>query len=82
VCALARSLVMNPPLLLADEPTGNLDDRTGQQIVELLHEIVAESQISVVVVTHNHQLAASMSRRLIMDEGRLLHDSEQTAVAP
>ena len=80
--ALARSLVMNPPLLLADEPTGNLDDRTGQQIVELLHEIVAESQISVVVVTHNHQLAASMSRRLIMDEGRLLHDSEQTAVAP
>jgi lipoprotein-releasing system ATP-binding protein len=80
--ALARSLVMNPPLLLADEPTGNLDDRTGQQIVELLHEIVAESQISVVVVTHNHQLAASMSRRLVMDEGRLLHDSEQTPAAP
>ena len=80
--AVARALASKPTIIFADEPTGNLDDRTGQQIVELLHEIVAESQISVVVVTHNHQLAASMSRRLIMDEGRLLHDSEQTSVAP
>lgn len=69
--ALARALVMRPRLLLADEPTGNLDDATGASVFELFHELTSEMDVSVVVVTHNSALAARLGRTLIMTDGTL-----------
>ena len=69
--ALARALVLKPALLLADEPTGNLDQHTGAQVHELLLELNAELSMTMVVVTHNLQLAAQMSRCLTLIDGKL-----------
>jgi lipoprotein-releasing system ATP-binding protein len=80
--ALARALVMEPRLLLADEPTGNLDDKIGEQIFELLRELNEELQISIVVVTHNPRLASVMKRRLVMEGGKLVQNEGQMAVEP
>ncbi len=70
--AIARALVMNPGLLLADEPTGNLDPATATGIFELLLELHAESGSTLVVVTHSHELAARFPRRLEVTDGRLV----------
>jgi lipoprotein-releasing system ATP-binding protein len=69
--ALARALVLRPPLLLADEPTGNLDRKNGEQVHHLLLELNRELGMALVVVTHNLNLAACMSRRETLVEGRL-----------
>lgn len=69
--ALARALVMAPKLLLADEPTGNLDEATGETIFELFSELSSEIGTSVVVVTHNKALAQRMPVRLNMVDGLL-----------
>lgn len=69
--ALARALMMQPRVLLADEPTGNLDAKTGEQIHELLMEVNRKLHMTLVVVTHNESLAARMPRRLQMEEGQL-----------
>ena len=69
--ALARALVMQPALLLADEPTGNLDSASGQQVFELLTELCQTRSMSVAMVTHNMELAASMDRCLTLKDGCL-----------
>lgn len=69
--ALARALVLNPPLLLADEVTGNLDDRTGEEIHRVLFELNARRGITMVVVTHNRSLADRMPRRLVLEGGEV-----------
>jgi len=68
--ALARALVLEPPLLLADEPTGNLDPRTGARIEELLVRANETHGTALVVVTHNEGLAARIGKRLTLIEGR------------
>jgi lipoprotein-releasing system ATP-binding protein len=70
--AIARALVREPTLLLADEPTGNLDRTTARSIAELLVELQAERNAILVVVTHSEPLAASMQRRMELDTGRLV----------
>jgi lipoprotein-releasing system ATP-binding protein len=72
--ALARAMVMKPSLLLADEPTGNLDRRTGEQIHELLVELNRERGSTLLVVTHNPELADLMPRRLRMRDGGAMED--------
>jgi lipoprotein-releasing system ATP-binding protein len=69
--ALARALCLKPRLLLADEPTGNLDPRTADGIHALLADLNARLGITAVVVTHNERLAESLPRRLRLDAGRL-----------
>src|SRR5690242_21310441 len=78
--ALARAMVLEPSLLLADEPTGNLDRSTGEAIHELFLELNQERGSTLLIVTHNPDLAALMPRRLRMvDGGRLV---EETVTAP
>jgi lipoprotein-releasing system ATP-binding protein len=69
--ALARALCLEPRLLLADEPTGNLDPQTAEGIHQLLAELNARMGITAVVVTHNERLAAALPRRLRLVQGRL-----------
>lgn len=70
--ALARALVMNPALLLADEPTGNLDSRAGNLVFDLLHNLCRERQLAVVMVTHNMELAQRMDHVFTLKDGSLL----------
>jgi lipoprotein-releasing system ATP-binding protein len=70
--AIARSLVRQPILLLADEPTGNLDRTTAQSITELMLELQAERNAILVVVTHSIALAATLQRRMELDAGQLV----------
>lgn len=60
--AIARALVTNPPLLLADEPTGNLDNETGKSIIDILFSIVREKKITMIIVTHDEELALKADR--------------------
>jgi len=73
--ALARALIMNPKLLLADEPTGNLDSKTGEGIHQLFLELNRERGMTMLVVTHNPELAAHMPRRYSMVDGRMVEDA-------
>lgn len=75
--ALARALVLEPKLLLADEPTGNLDSRTSDQIHELFFSINKTRGTTIVVVTHNMALADSMPRKVTLRDGRVLHDERR-----
>lgn len=70
--AVARALVMGPKLLLADEPTGNLDERTGRKVQELLLRLNRERGLTTLVATHNEGLAMAMSRRVRMVDGAAL----------
>ncbi|MBW2467193.1 MAG: ABC transporter ATP-binding protein [Deltaproteobacteria bacterium] len=69
--ALARAIIMKPLLLLADEPTGNLDTKTGYKVFQLLQEMSAEYSLSAVMVTHNLELANETNRCLTLADGKL-----------
>ncbi|MFQ1864270.1 ABC transporter ATP-binding protein [Aeromonas veronii] len=69
--AIARAFMTRPSLLLADEPTGNLDSKTGETVIELLFELNRKHGTTLVVVTHDHQLAERCQRQLVMTAGRL-----------
>jgi lipoprotein-releasing system ATP-binding protein len=69
--ALARALVLKPRLLLADEPTGNLDPATGEEIHEMIKSLNRRLRIAAVVVTHNEQLARTLPRRLRLAGGHV-----------
>jgi len=69
--AIARSLVNKPALLLADEPTGNLDTRTSLEIMDLFHELNAEG-MTIVLITHEADIGAHARRRITLRDGRIL----------
>ena len=69
--ALARALLLDPAILLADEPTGNLDSATGERVLELLFEEQARRQLSLVLVTHDQRLAERCQRTLVMHDGKI-----------
>jgi putative ABC transport system ATP-binding protein len=70
--AIARALVGSPQLLLADEPTGNLDSASARQIMDLLARINSEEQMTIIMVTHDQELAARAHRRLYILDGRII----------
>lgn len=78
--AVARALVLNPPLVLADEPTGNLDPVTGDQVAELLFEMNRTRGTTLVVVTHSKHMADQLGRILVLNEGRLHEGDAGSAV--
>lgn len=69
--AVARALVLKPRVILADEPTGNLDPATGESILEILLDLNQQLGVTMVVVTHSEKLAAAMDRTLRLDNGKL-----------
>jgi putative ABC transport system ATP-binding protein len=73
--AIARALVTSPSLLLADEPTGNLDTATGAEVLALLEALNAESGVAVVLVTHDHEVAARARHQIRMRDGLITEDS-------
>ncbi len=78
--AIARALVTEPALLLADEPTGNLDSRTGEEVLALFERLHAEGQ-TIVVVTHDPEVAAHAHRRIVLHDGAVASDERATRPA-
>jgi len=75
--AIARALMLDPPVLLADEPTGNLDSATGGQVIDLIWGLAQTLGLTVVLATHSESLAAQAERRLELRDGRILLDNMQ-----
>jgi lipoprotein-releasing system ATP-binding protein len=73
--ALARSLILQPTVLLADEPTGNLDTTTGLAIHDLLMRLNTEKGVTLILVTHNHEIASRMRRRIHMVDGKVFEEA-------
>ncbi len=78
--AIARALVTGPPMLLADEPTGNLDTRTSLEVLALLQRLNRERGITIVLVTHEHDIAACASRVVTFRDGRIVSDVREKSV--
>ena len=79
--AIARAIIGHPALLLADEPTGNLDSRSGASIVALLREL-NEAGTTIIVITHDNELAASLPRQIAIRDGQLVSDSAHPGGKP
>jgi putative ABC transport system ATP-binding protein len=74
--ALARALALEPALLLADEPTGALDSRSGQEIMQLLRELRESEQLTMVIVTHDATVAGIADRQVELCDGRIVSSKE------
>jgi putative ABC transport system ATP-binding protein len=74
--AIARAIAKRPVIVLADEPTGNLDSKSGQEVIALLHELAADGA-TLVLITHEQQIAESFPRRIAMSDGEIVGDQRQ-----
>lgn len=72
--AVARSLILEPDVLLADEPTGNLDRDTGEGVYQLLQQMNEERGLTVIIVTHNEEIASRLPRRIRLVDGRIVRE--------
>ena len=75
--ALARAFALHPPILLADEPTGNLDSATGRAVLDLLLDLNRQHGTTMVLVTHEQSLADSATRRILMRDGKVVNDDSK-----
>jgi putative ABC transport system ATP-binding protein len=80
--AIARALIQSPGILLADEPTGNLDSKTGKEILEIFHGMHRDRGVTVVIVTHDPTVAAAMPRVIRLADGEIASDGPPGRAAP
>lgn len=73
--SIARALIGNPPIILADEPTGSLDSETEAEILELIQYLNREDGITFLIITHDESVAAIGDRTLVLDDGRLREEA-------
>ncbi len=71
--AIARAFVTRPKILFADEPTGNLDSKTGEQVINLLFDLNRENNTTLVLVSHDEALATRCNRRIHLDTGKIIN---------
>ncbi len=72
--AIARALINDPPILLADEPTGNLDTKTGDEIISLFRRLNADDGVTLIMITHNPEIADKARRRIFIRDGKIVED--------
>ena len=77
--AIARALMTEPPILLADEPTGNLDSRTSVEVMDIFQRLQSERGITVILITHDHDVAQYGSRVVSFKDGHIISDSKNTS---
>jgi len=80
--SIARAFSNNPSILLADEPTGNLDSRNGRHVFELMLKLNRQRGTTLILITHDHELAALADRRIALSDGRVVSDSSSSSGAP
>lgn len=80
--AIARALANEPAILLADEPTGNLDTRTSGEVIQLFQQLNEERQITVILVTHDPEVAHNAHRTITLRDGQVLHDKSRVGILP
>ena len=76
--AVARALVNKPSIILADEPTGNLDSKNGRHIFELMKDLHSQNAVTLMLVTHDQALAGEAQRRIVLSDGRVIEDTSNT----
>jgi putative ABC transport system ATP-binding protein len=74
--AIARALVKNPPLILADEPTGNLDSRSGEEVIKILTNLHAGQNITMVMITHDAKIASYCQRAIFIKDGQVVQEED------
>ena len=74
--AIARAIAKQPVIILADEPTGNLDSHAGGEVIDLLHELASDGA-TLALITHDEQIAASFPRRILMRDGEIVGDERR-----
>ena len=79
--AIARALINRPSILLADEPTGNLDSRTSREVIELFHSLTQEQGLTIILVTHDPEVAENAKRNIVLRDGRVIADTADFAQA-
>jgi ABC-type lipoprotein export system ATPase subunit len=79
--AIARALVNNPSILMADEPTGNLDTRTSKEVLQLFRDLNEQSAITIILVTHDQDVARNTRRIIVLRDGEVVEDTPQLAQA-
>ena len=79
--AIARALVNSPSILMADEPTGNLDSRTSKEVIELFRQLNEEAGITIILVTHDQDVARHAKRTLVLRDGNVVQDTTDFALA-
>ncbi|MCA9167812.1 MAG: ABC transporter ATP-binding protein, partial [Planctomycetales bacterium] len=77
--AIARALVNRPSILMADEPTGNLDSRTSEEIIQLFQQLNDERQITIILVTHDKEVAVNAKRTVTLKDGLIVMDERRTS---
>jgi putative ABC transport system ATP-binding protein len=75
--AIARSLVVNPKIILADEPTGALDTKTGLEVMRIFNELVEKQRISVIIITHESDIAEQTNRIIRISDGKIIEDTDK-----
>ncbi len=79
--AIARAMANDPAIILADEPTGALDSKTGRLVMDLFHKLHKEKKKTIVLITHNPELAAETDRIITISDGRIISDSEGGSIS-